>query len=497
MTVVTNEENELVSTRTVIGWLDSIDYRKLNEATQKDHFPLLFMDQMLERLAGNKFFCFFDGFFGYFQILIEPADQEKITFTCPNGTYVYKHMSFGLCNAPATFNRCMIAIFQDMLETSMEVFKDDYSVFGDSFDSCLVNLEQMLVRCKHAHLVLNWEKCHFIVTEGIVLGHKISSAGLEFDKEKSISYLVLSNIIIFTDHYALKYLFAKQDAKQRLIRWILLLQEFDIKIKNKKGAENVAANHLSRLENPYLEELGDDDIDDKFPDKNLMNISSTKEDKIPWFADFANYLVGKLLRKGLTYAQRCKFFSKLKHYYWDEPYLFKMCPDRMIRRCVYGAGTQNILDECHHGPTKGHYGPSTTTKKILMLFKAPKLRSKWYRLFVVKHGFSSGDVELYDKHEGSFIVNGHRVKLYNDEEQINELTTKEIYLMCEQGEMKAILFMAPFLTDYRETMPWVAEKPFIYSVVENTCNEAKLYDLDETGEGIAKGKMKLKKYESG
>ncbi|GKC54435.1 reverse transcriptase domain-containing protein [Tanacetum coccineum] len=112
------------------------------------------------------------------------ADQEKTTFTCPYGTYAYKRMPFGLCNVPATFQRCMIAIFQDMLETSMEVFMDNIFVFGESFDSCLSNLEQMLVRCKQAHLVLSWEKCHFMVTEGIVLGHKVSSARLEVDKEK-------------------------------------------------------------------------------------------------------------------------------------------------------------------------------------------------------------------------------------------------------------------------------------------------------------------------
>ncbi|GJS22051.1 reverse transcriptase domain-containing protein [Tanacetum coccineum] len=139
---------------------------------------------MLERLAGNKFFFFLDGFSGYFQIPIEPANQEKTTFTCHYGTYAYKRMPFGLCNAPTTFQRCMIAIFQDMLETSMEVFMDDFSVFGDSFDSCLANLEQMLVRCKQDHLLLNWEKCHFMVTEGIVLGHKVSCAGLEVDKAK-------------------------------------------------------------------------------------------------------------------------------------------------------------------------------------------------------------------------------------------------------------------------------------------------------------------------
>nr|GEV76780.1 reverse transcriptase domain-containing protein [Tanacetum cinerariifolium] len=106
---------------------------------------------------------------------------------------------------------------------------------------------------------------------------------------------------------------------------------------------------------------------------------------------------------------------------------------------------------------------------------------------MVKDGFPSGYVELYNKHEGSFIVNGHRVKLYHDEEQLNEMSSEEIHLMCEVGKMKAILFMAPFFVDYRKTMPLVTEKPFIYSVVENTCIEAKLYDLDETGEGIVKG----------
>ncbi|GKC43980.1 reverse transcriptase domain-containing protein [Tanacetum coccineum] len=117
-------------------------------------------------------------------------------------------------------------------------------------------------------------------------------------------------------------------------------------------------------------------------------------------------------------------------------------------------------------------------------FKASKLRSKWYGPFIVKHGYPSGYVELYDKHGGSFIVNGHRVKLYHDEEQLNELTIEEIHLMCEDGRMKAILFMPPFPANYRETMPWASEKPYIYSVVENTCNEAKLDDLDETGKGI-------------
>ncbi|GJX05963.1 reverse transcriptase domain-containing protein [Tanacetum coccineum] len=109
-------------------------------------------------------------------IPIKRVDQEKTTFTCPYEIYSYKCMPFGFCNVLATFQRCMIAIFQDMLETSMEVFMDNFSMFGNSFDSCLANLEKMLIRCKQANLVLNWEKCHFMVTEGIVFGHKVSSA---------------------------------------------------------------------------------------------------------------------------------------------------------------------------------------------------------------------------------------------------------------------------------------------------------------------------------
>nr|GFB21242.1 retrovirus-related Pol polyprotein [Tanacetum cinerariifolium] len=146
MTVIKNDENELVPTRLVTGWRVCIDYRKLNEATRKYHFPLPFMDQMFERLAGNEYYCFIDGFSGYFQIPIDLKDQEKTTFTCPYRTFAYKRMPFGLCNAPGTFQRCMMAIFHDMIEKTME--------------------------------------SHFMVKEGIVLGHKISKKGIEVDKAK-------------------------------------------------------------------------------------------------------------------------------------------------------------------------------------------------------------------------------------------------------------------------------------------------------------------------
>jgi hypothetical protein len=184
ITVVTNEENELIPTRSVTGWRVCIDYRKLNDATRKDHFPLPFMDQMLERLAGNEYYCFLNGFSGYFQIPIDPQDQEKTTFTCSYGTFAYKRMPFGLCNALGTFQRCMMAIFSDMIGKTMEVFMEDFSVIGVSFQSCLSHLYNMLKRCEDTKLCLNWEKSHFMVKEGIVLDHKISKNGIEVDRAK-------------------------------------------------------------------------------------------------------------------------------------------------------------------------------------------------------------------------------------------------------------------------------------------------------------------------
>nr|GEZ87952.1 reverse transcriptase domain-containing protein [Tanacetum cinerariifolium] len=353
---------------------------KLNEATRKDHFPLPFMDQMLERLAGNEYYCFLDGFSGYFQIPIDPKDQEKTTFTCPYGTLAYKRMSFGL-------------------------------LFGNSFSTCLTNLEKMLKRCEDTKLALNWEKSHFMVKEGIILGHKISKKGIEVDKakievisklphpttvkgirsflghagfyrrfikdfskisrpmthlleknspfifsneciqafrtlkenlteapiliapnwdqpfelmcnvsdyavgvvlgqrvekhfrpihyasktmnqaetnytttekemlavvyafEKFRSYLIMNRSIVYTDHSSLKYLFAKKHAKVRLLRWILLLQEFDFKVIDTKGAENYAADHLSRLENPYENVFDPKEINETFPLESLNKVA--------------------------------------------------------------------------------------------------------------------------------------------------------------------------------------------------------------------------------
>ncbi|GJQ97039.1 reverse transcriptase domain-containing protein [Tanacetum coccineum] len=211
-----------------------------------------------------------------------------------------------------------LAIFHDMIEESVEVFIDDFSVFGSSFDHCLNNLDKMIQHCEDTHLILNWEKCHFMVKEGIVLGHKVFEAVLEVDKAKIdvISKLPPPTIIkvVHTNHSALRHLFKKQDAKPRLIRWILLLQEFDIEIKDRKGTEYVAADHLSRIEK---EETSDDsEVDDNFPGETLIKIN-TKDDL--WFTDFANYLVSDIITKGMTYQQKNKFFFDIKHYFWEEP----------------------------------------------------------------------------------------------------------------------------------------------------------------------------------
>ncbi|KAK1666080.1 hypothetical protein QYE76_054239 [Lolium multiflorum] len=390
ITVVPNDNDELIPQRVVVGYRMCIDFRKVNKVTKKDHYPLPFIDQMLERLSKNTHFCFLDGYSGFSQIAVRAKDQEKTTFTCPYGTYAYRHMPFGLCNAPATFQRCMSAIFHGFCEKIVEVFMDDFSVYGNSFDNCLRNLDKVLQRCEETNLVLNWEKCHFMVNEGIVLGHKISERGIEVDrakveaiekmpyprdvkgirsilghagfyrrfikdfskiskpltnllqKDKALTtapiveppdwnlpfkimcdasdfvvgavlgqrvdkklnvihyasktldaaqrnyattekellavvfacdkfrpYIVDSKVTIHTDHAAIRYLMEKKDAKPRLIRWVLLLQEFDLHIVDRKGADNPVADNLSRLENITYDPVP---VNDSFPNEQLAVI---------------------------------------------------------------------------------------------------------------------------------------------------------------------------------------------------------------------------------
>ncbi|GJY70788.1 reverse transcriptase domain-containing protein [Tanacetum coccineum] len=397
MTVVLNDNNEPIPSRTVTGWCMCIDYRKLNDATRKDHFPLPFIDQMLERLFGNEFYCFLDGFSGFFQILIAHEDQEKTTFTCPYGTFAYRRMPFGLCNAPATFQRCMTAIFHDMVEDFMEVFMDDFSVFGNSFNHCLGNLDKMLARCEETNLVLNWEKCHFMVKEGIVLRHKISGRGIEVDRAKidviaKLPYPTnVKGVRSFLGHAGFYRRFIKdfsmiskpmtqllmkdankQDAKPRLIRWVLLLQGFNIEIKDKKGAENLAADHLSRLENPNVGMLTETEIADEFPDEQLMVLKTTSDNNEPWYADYVNYIVEKVIPPKWTFEKRKIYFSQVKYYFWDEPNAFRLCPDNIMRRCVASDEISEILAHCHSGP---RLFPDSRGNKYILV--AVDYESKW------------------------------------------------------------------------------------------------------------------------
>jgi len=165
-------------------WRVCIDYRELNKATLKDHFPLLFIDQVLDTLAGKKYFSFLDGFSGYNQIQVAPEDQDKTTFTCPWGTFAYRVLPFGLCNAPATFQRAVLGIFSDLIHDCVEVYMDDFTVYGNSFEEALENLEKVLIRCKGTNLSLSHEKCFMMFTEGIVLGHHISGDGIKVDRSK-------------------------------------------------------------------------------------------------------------------------------------------------------------------------------------------------------------------------------------------------------------------------------------------------------------------------
>nr|GEX50847.1 reverse transcriptase domain-containing protein [Tanacetum cinerariifolium] len=257
-TIVENEENELILTRLVTGWRVCIDYQKLNEATRKDHFPLPFMDQILERLAGNEYYCFLDGFSGYFQILIDPKDQEK----------TYSH----------------------------------------------------------------------VLTERLP---------------------IVTCLLGYAMHWA-----RSRDSKTRLLRWVLLLQDFTFKVIDTKGAENLAADHFSQLENPHQNVLDPKEINESFPLETLNMVSFRGNLSTSWFADFANYHAGNFVVKEMSSQHKNKFFKDVKHYFWDDPFLFKIYADQVIRRCVHDQEAIDILKACHYGPTRGHHGPNYTAKKV-------------------------------------------------------------------------------------------------------------------------------------
>nr|GEW40573.1 reverse transcriptase domain-containing protein [Tanacetum cinerariifolium] len=303
--------------------------------------------------------------------------EEKTTFTCPYGTFAYRIMPFGLCNAPGTFQRCMMAIFHDMIEKTMEVLMDDFLVFGDSFSSCLSHLDTML---------------QSDLTIGAVLGQR---------KMKHFQPIHYAN------HSDLKYLLSKQDAKPRLIRWVLLLQEFDIIICDKKGTENLAVNHLSRLENPHMDVFENKDINENFPLKTLGKISSRSTPRtlnitsgtIPTFFEYVQIksfegvcmakklmIFSKLVMKDPPRAIMVPISSKRKYILLAVDYLSKWVEAKALptndarvvvkflkslfarfgtpRAIITGQEAIYILKACHSGPTGGYYGANYTTKKV-------------------------------------------------------------------------------------------------------------------------------------
>nr|KYP40942.1 Retrovirus-related Pol polyprotein from transposon 17.6 [Cajanus cajan] len=320
-------------------------------------------------------------------------------------------MPLGLCNAPDTFQWCMFSIFSYFLENCIEVFMDDFTVDRSSFDACLDSLNQVLNRCIEINLVLNFEKCHFMVEQGIVLRCKkafdclkialtttpiiqasnwivpfelmcdasnyalgavlaqrveklprviyyasrtldVAQANytttekellaIVFALDKFWSYLLGSHVVVFTDHAALKYLLKKADSKHRLIRWMLWLQEFDLDIRDKSGAHNLVADHLSKIERAEDEKALP--IHDDFPDEHLLTISVPSPTL--WFANIVNYLVAYVFPPLASRAQIDKLKSDAKYYVWDNPYLWKLCNDHVIWRCLPDHVIDSILRFC-------------------------------------------------------------------------------------------------------------------------------------------------------
>ncbi|GJR97838.1 reverse transcriptase domain-containing protein [Tanacetum coccineum] len=359
ITIVKNDDNDLIPTRLVTGW----------------------------------------------RIPIDPKDQEKTTFTCPYRTFAYRRMPFGLCNAPGTFQRCMMAIFHDMIEKTMEVFKgmsSRSSRMDRWVSTCLSHLEKMLKRCEDTNLSLNWEKSHFMVKEGIVLGpkslvlelRKLTEAPILIAPDWDLPFELMCDASDFAIgavlgqrknkhfqpiHYASKTMTEAQahytTTEKELLSVVYAFEKFWsylvlsksiivlFEIRDKKGAENLAADHLSRLENPHQNEFENKEITETFPLETLGSVA-LRDDNTPWFADFANYHAGNFIVKGMSSQQKNKFFKDVKHYFWDDPFLFKIYADQVIRRCVSGQEAFDILKACHSGPTGGHYGANYTAKKI-------------------------------------------------------------------------------------------------------------------------------------
>ena len=273
----------------------------------------------------------------------------------------------------------------------------------------------------YASRTLNDAQLNYATTEKELLA-------IVFAFDKFRPYLIGNKVVVHTDHSAIKYLMTKKDAKPRLIRWVLLLQEFDVEIKDKKGTENLVADYLSRLEGAR----DDVPVNDEFPDEKLFAIEDKRA--VPWFADYVNYLVAKVIPPEFNYQQKKRFFAHLKHYYWEEPILYRHCADQVIRRCVPEDEMHSILNHCHALPCGGHFGGQRTAAKVL------QSGFYWPSLYKDAHQF----VSTCDKCQRMGNISR------KDQPPMHPILEVELF------DLWGIDFMGPFPASYSNLYIWLA-----------------------------------------
>ncbi|RDX96662.1 Retrovirus-related Pol polyprotein from transposon 17.6, partial [Mucuna pruriens] len=282
MIVAKNQHDELVPTRIQSSWQVCIDYRRLNLETRMDYFPLPFIDQVLEKLVGKSHYCFLDGFSGYMQIHIAPEDQQKTTFTCPFGTFVYTRMPFGLCNVPSTFKCCMTSFYRRFIKNfsklslplSKLLQKNVEFNFDQPYSEAFQELKNRLTSAPILQAP-NWDLPFELMCDasnsalGAVLGQRTGAGQPVHVIAYASRTMDLAQQNYTTTEKEL--LEIKPDVKSRLIRWMLLLQEFNIEIRDNKGTKNSVADHLSKTER----ESEPMPVQDEYPDELLLHIKAS------------------------------------------------------------------------------------------------------------------------------------------------------------------------------------------------------------------------------